>query len=278
MLFSDTRKIPVSRNNEQIEVSFGCKHNAHTGTLDLRKRDYGTNEQVKQSKQDMDSFFNHAEDDDSDDELLLQPSGLLKSSPQKAASTAMTATTTASLSVLDTNSHVDINSSQHQQHQLSSSTVSASAVVSQVESSSSSSSQQLTLTLQTTISDDGTPVANNSNGTINAEEIFKEGNIMTINLLREVFAGWPPTKQTNSNFHTFVQIFSPAQDVFKCKIIHYSEIHSTSLLKWYAKPKTKRNKPLSTSSYRKKQRRSITTEQFEFVRSEERRVGKECRP
>jgi hypothetical protein len=66
-----------------------------------------------------------------------------------------------------------------------------------------------------------------------------------------------------SNLHT--QYFTLAQEVYKCKTIQYNEIHSTSLLKWYAKPKTKSKKSSSTTSSRKKQKRSATTEQYEFV-------------
>lgn len=42
----------------------------------------------------------------------------------------------------------------------------------------------------------------------------------------------------------------------------YNEIHSTSLLKWYAKPKTKNKK---SSSFPKKQKHSTTTNQYEVV-------------
>lgn len=42
----------------------------------------------------------------------------------------------------------------------------------------------------------------------------------------------------------------------------YNEIHSTSLLKWYAKPKTKNKK---SSSFPKKQKHSTTTNQYEAV-------------
>ena len=53
--------------------------------------------------------------------------------------------------------------------------------------------------------------------------------------------------------------FALAQDVFHSKTV-YNEIHSTSLLKWYAKPKTR----IKKSSSSKRQQRSTTT-QYEFV-------------
>ena len=217
----------------------------------------------------MDSFLEHTEDDDSDDELLLKPSGLLKSPPPTTF-----AETVSSQSSTDTSRHINKTSPQQQQQkeeEHSTSTASTPEVISQEESSSSSlsllvSTPQIptpTGCATTSTSDDGMSDVNKNNDrdAMNIEAVMKEGN------------KYPPIKSlhtfTGYNSHLYIPLpliiqFSLAQDVYKCKTIHYNEIHSTSLLKWYAKPKTK-SKKVSSSSSRKKQKQSTAKEQFDFV-------------